>query len=439
MARGRNQSGFRIPTTGRHAEIPDTVPATMRVNVDGLTPDVDYVQGETSPRTVLSRIRAFFKPKLARHELIRSSWVSMDAKPRDLEPGVYVLPPVFDYTKMHHPYKVVRSADYMFLVDLVDGSIHHWPVSVEPISSNRNHLPMSYSSSLRTLTIGYATKSEHMALGIVPQMNVFQCPTNPNCTILTWVIRNRRYLKIASCDGYVSLPETAFLHVYNRFNASSVVAPNSIQSKIRSEEGIAAEDVDTITRALHNLLGGGEKGARQFNYFVRDMFIESEMEEAVPNDNQDHVSSSGPSVITWPAVAPAKSTGCDADAIQSRLYDVNPQITELPRQILEYFAEIREFIVDEVLEGELLEPLTYDEILERQNSAKTRQKMAGAIAMDLTAEDGVNPVVQAFVKNELYSAPKKCRNISAMDPLHNLHGFAFDIPFKEKVLKRIAA
>lgn len=421
--------------------IPNMVPDSMRCQASDAPDQVLVDNGiPLVSRRPFSLLRPFARRKGLQSLQIATRDIAYDGKYRRLSPGIYQLPPPFDFGIMHHSFRIVRNADASFLYDTVTNALHPWPVAAEFVSATQCCQHMSYEPSTRTLTVGHPADQLSVGVGLVPYINEFSCPSNPDITMLTWLINNTRYLKIANAVGYVSLPEGDYQQIYARFHSSSVVAPNSISSKLRNCGNALPEDVDTITNTLHMVLGGGDKGSRKFNSFVRDLIIADEQEETVPTEDRSTITACGPAIITSPGVAPARSTGNDADAIQSRLYDVNPINIELPRDIIEYFGELASIIKELTLEHNqvLLSPLTYNEVIDEQRTAKTRKRITVAAETEIDVEGDV-PIVQAFVKTELYNAPKKCRNISNMAAVHNLHGFAFDIPFKRGVLKHIPA
>nr|WDS50722.1 MAG: nonstructural protein [Riboviria sp.] len=177
---------------------------------------------------------------------------------------------------------------------------------------------------------------------------------------------------------------------------------------------------------------GGNKGARDYCLFTRDMYLETPGDIQVIDAPPPQFSQCGPSVLEFPAVMPAQTQGNAADALTSRHHEVNP--LRPPALTDEHLRYIQEF-TDHYCKGNL-EPTTDEETLAVQRSAITTARIRDAIAEDLIRAPAR---ANSFIKNEWYPEPKKVRNIVPVCPSHNLEGFRYDRPFKEFVLKEVPA
>lgn len=249
-------------------------------------------------------------------------------------------------------------------------------------------------------------------------------------SFLLWTINDRRYFKIADHHGFSSLKIADFDQLLARYVQAKVVSHSSFERVVR------ALDPDLDTESINTLfaLFGGTKGSRATAYFTAPVFIHTrdeveEQEDAMPR-HQDVV----PALVENAVVLPADNPQNDAAAIVDRLFNIAVRDLDIPGQYLRYAREFAEALAPE----ELVRPIDPNDVVLAQRTAITRDRMIRAACHIDNPPERV-PNVKAFVKNEAYPEPKDVRNISGVDPEHNMWGFTFDIPLKAAVYTRCAS
>lgn len=364
-------------------------------------------------------------------DVVPSKYLTMDPEaPVDLPIGRYTITG-FNWAFMNSSFRVENDGEIGYLVNQRNEII--------PIP-NACVVTGCFSRKRYTVVDGVLVVSEgdfgcqYPIISIMPCISHFSASAAPEETVISWFTPDRVYLKLANSAGSVWMHKHTWPVLLANYRLSSIVSNNSIDSFIRQRHPSMSDATRLRAVDICKLILGGEKGLRQFRYFSRDLAIESLLEEPLPDTEQSHISSSSKSIITWPGATPAKCTGSDADAILERLYKVNMRLRTIP----EYIHEAARMFINELTNtleradvSPIVVPAGEEEVIEQQKSSKTRQKMFQAAELMMSAVHRYSPVVSAFVKTELYSAAKKCRNISAMEALHNLMGFRFDIVLKK--------
>lgn len=247
----------------------------------------------------------------------------------------------------------------------------------------------------------------------------------PGSSALVWRVGNNRCFKISDHPGYYSLPVADFDDIIMRFGNSGIANCNSIARRLKELQPNI--DAFRIANILLTILGG-PKGKRAIQYFTQPTTIGSEN----PHEHVKvgYVSECGPALVDTPAVYPGRGHSSSLAAVLHRIYAVNPGVLSPPPWLNGYIEEFVGFMLPDTL----LDPYSEAEVLAEQSTAKTHVRMTEAILQDVPADE--KSYVTAFIKGEAYPSPKDMRNISGVNPEHNLHGFRFGLPFKHHVLER---
>lgn len=313
-----------------------------------------------------------------------------------------------------------------------------WPVTVA-LSPESSRIKWSLDPSTKRLIVGgYGFMNRKLQQPILVPL-IARSTSEGGSTLLKWNINETVFLKVADNAGFVSLPSNIWTDILNRYARSTVVTSSSIATYLRSM-GVYEENMILEIAQVCMAFLGGSKGTRTHNLYTSPMYLTRADEETLPTTSAPNHSQCGPTIIEHPNVAPAKCISSDLGAIQDRIYNVSPLNVTIAADIL---AFVDEFSVQmntnyagsqrQVLAT--VKPMTFEEVLADQRTAKTRDRIREAIEeLGFTFE---TPTVDAFVKNETYTAPKKIRNISAVCPQHNLNGFRFGLVIKKERLKRL--
>jgi len=150
----------------------------------------------------------------------------------------------------------------------------------------------------------------------------------------------------------------------------------------------------------------------------------------VHEDGKSVGRSVAPPLVTEPAFVPAKSFNNDVATISGRIDKIrNDKVT--PAAWKTYDAELAEFIVPKELAA-TGSPYTYERVMELQNKPAQRgrsEQIKSTVALECLNK------VKAFIKAEPYGSITDPRNISTVDPSHQLSYSCFTLPFKEDCLK----
>lgn len=248
--------------------------------------------------------------------------------------------------------------------------------------------------------------------------------------ILLWRVNDRQYFKCAAENGAHSVHRHVFANLVARYNNAVIVSYASFATAARLLDPEIGDDTISCLFSLF----GGNKGLRTSAYFcspVYDTSYEQSLDVIVPRDITTEVVRP---LVVHPAVVPATDPLNDNAAVQDRLYNIATLALEIPPDIFEYAREFARLYRP----AHLVVPIDPADVITRQKTKITRERMIKAGLHIHNPPERV-PTVQAFVKNEAYPEPKDVRNISGVDPEHNMWGFTFDIPLKEAVYSRIPA
>lgn len=238
-----------------------------------------------------------------------------------------------------------------------------------------------------------------------------------NHKVLLWRdTDNNICFKMSHHPGFHKLHVRSFDSVISQYANSGIVSLNSVT---RSLVSAGINDSVNIAPVLFALLGG-PKGTRVPRYFTEPVYVHKEVEIDEPV-KVDYVDQAAPALECWPDVYPALCASSSLAAVMYRIYEVNPGTVNIPRHVYRYLDEFIQSLLGDI-EG-TLEPLTEAEVVERMNTAKTRERMTRAALSEARVTDEAD--VEAFIKKEAYAEPKDMRNISGVCPQHNLHGFRY--------------
>nr|QGA87330.1 hypothetical protein [Hammarskog noda-like virus] len=137
-----------------------------------------------------------------------------------------------------------------------------------------------------------------------------------------------------------------------------------------------------------------------------------------------------PSLVTEPAVVPAKSYNNDYATVEGRIRRIRNNV-RTPPEWKRYDTELVNFIVPPRLVATGT-PLDYERVIELQARPAQRGRSAQAIA---TLSSVYINKVKAFIKAEAYPAITDPRNISTVDQNHQLTYSRYTYAFKEDCLK----
>lgn len=137
-----------------------------------------------------------------------------------------------------------------------------------------------------------------------------------------------------------------------------------------------------------------------------------------------------PPLVTDPAFVPAKSYNNDVATISGRIDKIRNNKTT-PADWKTYDSELAEFLVPKKLAATGA-PFTYERVMELQSKPAQRgrsEQIKSTVALECLNK------VKAFIKPEPYGSITDPRNISTVDPSHQLSYSCFTLPFKEDCLK----
>lgn len=332
----------------------------------------------------------------------------------------------FDSHLLQRPLAVITERESgdgrRYLVDIATQELINWPV-----------LPMKRRSSRQTARVvrgSVRIEQPWFSCGVydtiaawTPLISIAD-PSQPQRSVLFWRESDRACFKLSSEFGYCSLPHNQFSYLLSRYRGNGIVSEAGLLMAL-SNEGHSEEACRELIKPLV-MIFGGMSPLRQYHYFTYLCRFEGKPYD-FPEDGTDYVTQESPTVIEAPAAAPAMNPDNERSAVRLRVYKPSPPVPIVTQAIL---SDLNKFARSCGKPG-VVRATTDHAVIEVQRTAITRQRMTQA-AMNF--DHRTQPRVGAFVKKEFYSQHKDPRNISAVEPDHNLDGFRFLLPLKD-VLK----
>lgn len=320
---------------------------------------------------------------------------------------------------LHDPVDVILGENQGY-ISRVTGVYTPWPCHARP--TGRRTTAYTYRVRERTLEVGVWSPVPMEEWALYSNLRHMDHPTLPNETIMTWSSDGTTFIKFASEHGYVTIPTSILADLYSLYAQSTHVSANSVATRLEMN-GMPRTHADQLAPKMMALLGG-KKGSRNLDYFTMPTY-NNQVAEALDDENfnADYGTQEGPSLLEDPAALPSMSRDNDRAAVHYRINMVNPGNVQEPPHITARIIEFASVFRPPATIGRI----TREEVIARQNTAITRHRMT--TANEEPAQLGAK--VSAFVKKEAYTEPKDTRNISAINPEHNLWGFQYMIPIKE--------
>jgi len=253
-----------------------------------------------------------------------------------------------------------------------------------------------------------------------------------NCWMLSWLDGGERCLKYDTDAETWRIPTSTFNTIAAQFRGSLSKQACNYSSIASNYLKYINEDPEWRLQAAVRLVEyfGGTIYGPSISYFSAKVIL-----GGVDLDNtkgNDYATQICPAVTHTPAPLPAINDSNDVAAIVKRIYDVTPVLNDVEIDITLMTRCAKEFAKEMVSRlGTGVEPISQDEVILRQKTKATRDKNFGA-SLNLPAFDD-KAKVKAFLKKESYPKVNDPRNISDINAEHNLMGFRFLLPVKERL------
>lgn len=325
----------------------------------------------------------------------------------------------FDVDTLHDPVDVVDDGKLGYL-SRVTGVYTPWPCHARP--TGRKTTTNTFKVTPNSLSVGTWSPVPSPEWAIYSNLRYYAHPTLPHETVITWSSDNTTFFKYCSEYGFFSVPTRILGDLFALYADSTHISPNSIATRLEMD-GMPRVHADQLAPKICALLGG-KKGGRVLDYFTMPTYNNGLAEANDPERfNAHYGTQEGPALLEDPAVLPTMSRDNDRAAVHYRINLVNPGRVQQPARIPDRIVEFATQFAPRASLGKI----DREEVVELQRTAKTKMRMTKA------NEEPSNLAAwsASFVKKESYTDPKDTRNISGVNPEHNLWGFQYMMPIKK--------